>query len=168
MRLCGGVGGLEPTSARATRVAAACTVILAALWTLSPSANADAANTLPPGRIASLIPSDDEVSQYVGLPVHHLDDPLPARPRFPDHLEQRDECRSLVFANTVEVWSSDFTAFRSQDWTYQPDPGRVVVSQSVGTFSSAGAAQDRSPSCSRLVNHRAPVPSELRPSTLHW
>lgn len=122
-----------------TRPAAACAVAVAALWTLSPPAGA----TIPPGRIVSVIPSDDEVSQFVGLPMRHVDDPLPAAPRLPDHLNQRDECRALFYTNTVDVWGQDYTAFRSQNWTYPPDPNGTFVSQSVGLFASTGAARDR-------------------------
>jgi hypothetical protein len=125
------------------RTAALAAVVFAALPTLSSPAQADVATTLPPGRIVALIPSDDEVSQYVGLPVQHVDDPLPTRPRLPDHLDQRDECRSLFYTNTVDVWGPEFTAFRSQNWTYQPDPDRVFVSQSVGTFSNTRITRDQ-------------------------
>lgn len=114
-------------------------VILAVLWTQSPPARAN----VPPGRIISLIPSDDEVSQFVGLPVRHVDDPLPVRPRRPDHLEQRDECRSLVYNNTEDVWGSDYSTFRSQNWNMPSDPDRIVISQSVGTFPTTDAARER-------------------------
>lgn len=122
-----------------TRAAAVCAAVAAALWTLSPPAGA----TVPPGRIVSLIPSDDEVSQFVGLPVRHVDDPLPVQPRLPDHLNQRDDCRSLFYTNNTDVWGGDYSAFRSQNWQYQPDPNRLFVGQSVGMFASTGAARDR-------------------------
>jgi hypothetical protein len=123
------------------RSAAVCAALLAVLCLLSPPARAT--NAVPPGRILSLIPSDDEVSQYVGLPMHHLNDPVAFRPRDPDHLDQRDECRTLVFDNTVDVWGSDYTAYRAQNWNYQPDPQRMFVNEAVGIFASPGAAQDR-------------------------
>ena len=121
------------------RTAALPAVLLATLCALSPSANA---TNVPPGRIVSLIPSDDEVSQYVGLPVTQTG-PVGVRPRAPDHLDERDECRTLWYTNTVDVWGSDYSAFRSQVWTYQPDQDRVYVSQSVATFANANDAQDR-------------------------
>jgi hypothetical protein len=114
-------------------------VIVAALWTQSPPARA----SVPPGRVVSLIPSDDEVSQFVGLPVRHVDDPLPVRPRLSDHLDQRDECRALAYNNTEDVWGSDYASFRSQNWNIPTDPDRVGVNQSAGTFPSMSAARDR-------------------------
>jgi PknH-like extracellular domain len=113
------------------------------LWTQSPLAGADIATTIPPGRIISLIPSDDEVSQYVGLPVHSVDARLPVRPRGADHLDQRDECRALVFTNTEDAWGSDYAAFRSQLWRIPSDPERIIVGQSVATFTGTSAARDR-------------------------
>lgn len=122
------------------RTAAMCAVALATLCTLSPSAGA---TTVPPGRIVSLIPSDDEVSQYVGVPVTHAADLIPIRPSGPVHLDQRDECRSLAYDDTVEVWGSDYTAFRAQAWTHQPDPSRMFVTEAVGTFVNTAGARDR-------------------------
>jgi hypothetical protein len=135
------------------QTAAIAAVIVAALWTQSPPARAG----VPPGRIISLIPSDDEVSQFVGLPVRHVDDPLPVRPRGPDHLDQRDECRALVYDNTEDVWGSDYAAFRGQNWSAPSDPD-LGVSQSVGTFTSASAARDRfnaayNPNLFNICNH---------------
>lgn len=123
----------------ARRAAAVCAVAVATLCVLSPSAHA---TNVPPGRIVSLIPSDDEVSQYVGLPVTQTG-PVGVRPRAPDHLDERDECRALWYTNTVDVFGTDYSAFRSQVWTYQPDPDRMYVSQSVATFANANDAQDR-------------------------
>jgi hypothetical protein len=114
-------------------------VALAALCTPSPSA---VAANVPPGRIVSLIPSDDEVSQYVGLPVRQTGPPG-VRPRPQDHLDERDECRTLMYNNTDEVWQSDYTAFRSQVWTYEPDQERMYVSEAVGTFANSAGARDR-------------------------
>jgi hypothetical protein len=133
-------GAVETKRRVGARAAAVGAAIVAALWSLSPPAGA---TNVPPGRIVSLIPSDDEVSQFVGLPVRHQDDPLPVRPRDADHLDQRDECRVLFYTNTVDVWSSEYAAFRSQIWTYPPDPDRMYVSQSVGTFGSTQDARDR-------------------------
>jgi hypothetical protein len=135
--------GVETKRRLVARAAAVTTVIVAVLWTQSPLVAADVASTVPPGRIISLIPSDDEVSQFVGLAVRHLDDPLPVRPRSGDHLDQRDECRSLAFTNSEDVWGTDYAAFRSQVWNIPSDPDRIIVSQSVGTFPGTSAARDR-------------------------
>jgi hypothetical protein len=139
VRICGGSADVEAKRSRVARTAATCAVVLATLSALSPPANAN----VPPGRIISLIPSDDEVSQYMGVPMHHITDPLPVRPGEPIHLDQRDECRSLLFQGTVEVWGPDYTAFRGQNWEYQPDPGRMVATEIVGTFLNSGAATDK-------------------------
>ncbi len=109
------------------------------LCMLSPSANA---TDVPPGRIVSLIPSADEVSQYVGVPVTQAGQ-VGVRPRAQDHLDERDDCRTLVYNNTDEVWQSDYAAFRTQAWTYAPDPDRMYVSEAVGTFANTAGARDR-------------------------
>jgi hypothetical protein len=160
VRLCGGSADVEAKRSRVARTAAACAVVLATLSALSPPASAN----VPPGRIISLIPSDDEVSQYMGLPMHHAIDPLPVRPGDTFHLDQRDECRLLLFQGSGEVWGSDYTAFRGQDWEYQPDPGRMSAGENVGTFLNAGAATDHfnaafNPNLFNTCNHaifRAP------------
>jgi PknH-like extracellular domain len=121
------------------RTAAISTAALATVCTLSPTA---VAANVPPGRIVSLIPSDDEVSQYVGLPVTRPGPPA-VRPRLQDHLDERDDCRTLLYNNTDEVWQSDYAAFRTQAWTYQPDQDRMYVSEAVGTFANAAGARDR-------------------------
>jgi hypothetical protein len=123
----------------AARAAALCAVTVATLCVLSPSAKA---TNVPPGRIVSLLPSDDEVSQYVGLPVTQVG-PVGVRPRAPDHLDERDDCRALTYTNTVEVFGTDYSAFRGQAWTYQPDEDQMFVSQSVATFASSRNAEDR-------------------------
>ena len=133
-----GSGEVKTRRRSGLRITAVVTVIVAALWSQSPPAGA----TVPPGRIVSLIPSDDEISRYVGLPVTQIA-AQGVRPRPQDHLSERDECRTLIFDTSVDVWGTDYTAFRSQNWTYQPDPTRAFVSQAVGTFSSAGSARDR-------------------------
>jgi PknH-like extracellular domain len=139
MRHCG-LGDFEAKCRWLMRAAAACAVVAVTLGTISPPAGA---TTVPPGRIISLIPSDDEVSQFIGFSVRHVDDPLPVRPRGADHLDQRDECRTLAFTNTEDVWGSDYAAYRSQLWKVPSDPDRVIVGQSVGTFLGTSAARDR-------------------------
>ncbi len=130
------MGAVKAKSARTAAICAAALVTVCAL-----SSPAGAAN-VPPGRIVSLIPSDDEVSQYVGLPVTRAGAPA-VRPRVQDHLDERDDCRALVYNNTDEVWQSDYAAFRAQAWTYPPDPDRMYVGESVGTFANAAGARDR-------------------------
>jgi hypothetical protein len=117
-----------------------CAVAVATLFALSPPAWA---TNIPPGRIVSLIPSDDEVSQYVGLPVRRFYDTPQASPRPSDHLDQRDECRALLFADTTDAWGSDYVAFRHQYWNDPSDPNRILVGEAVGTFPGTGAARDR-------------------------
>jgi hypothetical protein len=149
-----GSGALEAKRRWLMRTAAACAVVAGTLGTLSPPAGA---TTVPPGRIVSLIPSDDEVSQYVGLPVTQMGT-QGVRPPSPVHLDQRDECRPLLFAITDDVWGTDYTAFRSQVWSYQPDPARMFVTQAVGTFTNTGSARDRfnsvyNPNLFNMCNH---------------
>ncbi|WIM88503.1 sensor domain-containing protein [Candidatus Mycobacterium wuenschmannii] len=139
-------------------------VVVAALWTQSPLAGA---SNVPPGRIVSLIPSDDEVSQYVGLQVRHDVDPLPARPWQPEPLSQRDDCRKLFATNDVDAWGSDYSAFRTQTWTVPGDPTQIFVGQSVGIFADAGSTRNRfdaayNPnffrSCDHAIMQGGPVP----------
>jgi PknH-like extracellular domain len=112
--------------------------MLAALCTLSPPASAN----VPPGKILSLIPSDDEVSQFMGVPMHHTQEPLAVRPANPMHLDQRDECRLLLFIYSAEVWGQDYSAFRAQEWADQSSDGATIVTQAVATFPDARAAED--------------------------
>jgi PknH-like extracellular domain len=146
--------GVETKRSWKARTTTVCAVALAAVCALSPSASA---TTIPPGRIVSLIPSDDEVSQFVGLPVTQTGS-QGVRPRPSVHLDQRDECRPLLFAVTDDVWGKDYTAFRSQIWSYQPDPSRMFATAAVGTFTNTGSARDRfdsiyNPNLFSMCNH---------------
>lgn len=127
------------TGVRLHRSVVGCAVIVVALATSVP-ANADAVNILPPGRISSLVPSAEEVGVFTGLPMHEKG-PLGQIPAPSIPLAQRDDCRVLVNDFSVDVWGSDFTAFRAQAWTYQPDPDRSFVSEGVATFQDAAGAQ---------------------------
>jgi len=78
----------------------------------------------------------------MGVPMHHTQDPLAVRPANPAHLDQRDECRALLFMYTSEVWGQDYSAFRAQDWADQSSDGATVVSQVVATYTDPRAAED--------------------------
>ncbi len=118
--------------------------MVAAVFTFPTSApvNAAPANSVPPGRINSLVPADDEVSVFTGLPMSSFG-PIAQMPGPPAHLPQRDECRALFFANTDEVWGSaaDYAGYRSQTWTYRPDPARSFAHLDVGIYPTAAAAR---------------------------
>jgi hypothetical protein len=128
------------TGVRLHRAVAGCAAIFVACATAF-TARADAMNNVPPGKINSLVPSADEVGVFTGLPMHEVG-PVVQVPVPPVPLSQRDDCRLLINNFTVDVFGSDFTAFRAQRWNYQPDPEQSQVGEAVATFRNAVGSQN--------------------------
>jgi hypothetical protein len=128
------------TGVRLHRAVAGCAAIFVASATAF-TAHADAMNNVPPGKIDSLVPSADEVGVFTGLPMHEVG-PAGQVPAPPGPLSQRDDCRVLINNFTVDVFGSDFTAFRSQRWNTQPDPEQSQVGEAVATFRNAVGSQN--------------------------
>ena len=114
-------------------------VLLAALAGLPAPAVADD-DWVQPGQVAKLIPSDDEVSSYAGMPMSPTGS-VGMVPTPPEHLRERDDCRVFYEVGTTEQIGNNYASHRSQRWDNPAQDAAAIVS--VTTFPSvaeAGAA----------------------------
>lgn len=111
-------------------------VAVAALGGFPAPAVADD-NWVQPGQVMTLIPSDDEVSTYYGMPMRPFG-PVSTAPGEPVHLKQRDDCRDFFSVGTSDLVGSAYASYRSQAWDNTSQAARAIVT--VVTFPSVTAA----------------------------
>lgn len=124
--------------ARLRRWFATSTVLVAALGGLPQPALAVADdNWVQPGQVAKLIPSDDEVSSYAGMPMSSTG-AVSTVPSQPEPLRQRDDCRVFHQLGTTEVVGNNYASHRAQRWENRAQEASAIVA--VTTFPSVAEA----------------------------
>ncbi|OBH19392.1 MULTISPECIES: sensor domain-containing protein [Mycolicibacter] len=94
-------------------------------------------NWVQPGQVMTLIPSDDEVSGYAGMPMSSTG-PVSMVPAPPERLRQRDDCRAFYEVGTTELVGSNYASHRWQRWENRSQDAAAVVA--VTTFPSVAEA----------------------------
>lgn len=97
-----------------------------------------------PGQVAKLIPSDDEVSSYAGIPMTPAG-PVNMVPAPPERLRERDDCRAFYELGTTELIGNNYASHRWQRWENRSQDAAAVaavttfpsVTEAVGVFTNA-------------------------------
>ncbi|MGB3332085.1 MAG: sensor domain-containing protein [Mycobacterium sp.] len=133
-------------------------IVLAALGGLPRPAPAAAdGDWVQPGQVAVLIPSDDEVSTFAGMPMSSTG-PVGMVPSQPERLRQRDDCRAFYEVGTTEVVGNNYASHRAQRWENRAHEAAAIVA--VTTFPSVAEAGEaftntyNRPAVDRCLNAR--------------
>ncbi|MEB3034357.1 sensor domain-containing protein [[Mycobacterium] nativiensis] len=90
-----------------------------------------------PGQVAMLIPSDDEVGTYAGMPMSNVGS-VSMVPSPPEALRERDDCRLFYEVGTTELVGSNYASHRGQRWENRSQDAAALVA--VTTFPSVAEA----------------------------
>jgi PknH-like extracellular domain len=122
------------TTLRGVRVLPKIVGVFAALSVaFAPQAAADA--MVSPGKVGTLLLSDDDVSAIVGLPLHRDGQiyPAPSRPAPPE------PCKVLVVFDS-DLWTGEFLAYRQVRQADNADNPQFLVQQFIAAYPKPSTA----------------------------
>jgi hypothetical protein len=119
------------TTLRRVQLSTKVAAVIAALSVIfAPQAAASAG--VAPGKIETLLLSDDDVSSIIGLPLHRVGN-ISVAPGPANDLGANNECKQFLYSG-VNVWSGEFTAFRQVKQQDNPDDLQFAPQQFIGVY----------------------------------